>query len=147
MQVRLGITILKLCNVTSAVKLSMHVILLALTGWDCHSSIAGMRSRWIPAVVVIVLLGCLLCPFLESSDRNDNVFQNGNDTELSLAAFALCVAATYALAKSILLICQTFSVLRRRFRNPSSQWTGVFGIKAPLIALVSSSPPLSSLRI
>lgn len=99
-------------------------------------------------MVTAILLGCVLCPLLESDDPHDNTFRNGNDTESSVALVAMCVAATCALARAIAVIFQVFSKLKSRFSVCSAEPTAVFWDEPPSVPFVSNSPPaLSPLRI
>lgn len=97
--------------------------------------------------VVALFLGCLFCPLLEGRDPGDNIFQNGNDTESSLAILVACVALTYALARAVNVISQVFSELVPRIAACCVRWIAIFEIGTRPAPFLPSSPPLSSLRI
>ena len=60
-----------------------------------------MRSRASQIIVALILLTCLVCPFVEMFDYWDHTAQTGNDTEYALVVLALCVGAVYTLARLI----------------------------------------------
>lgn len=59
-----------------------------------------VRSRFIRAIVVLILLTCFLCPVLEMLDRWDNTLQTGQDTESTFVVIAVCAGAIISFAFS-----------------------------------------------
>ena len=60
-----------------------------------------MRSRAYRIVATVILVTCLVCPLVELFDNWDHTTQTGNDTEYALVVLALCVGATYSVARFI----------------------------------------------
>jgi hypothetical protein len=106
-----------------------------------------MRSRFLHAGIVFILVVCLVCPLVELFDHWDHTLQTGNDTEYTLVILALCVGVAYSfahfifksaqlcfLAKSVFASCLKNSL----FSAPSSFTLQLFD---------ATSPPPLPLRI
>jgi hypothetical protein len=64
------------------------------------------------ALVALALIGCVLCPFVETAIHwNGTIFQSGFDTESTVAILLLLLELAYGLARLVLVILPP--VLRR----------------------------------
>jgi hypothetical protein len=58
-----------------------------------------MTSKRFHLLVALVLLVCLICPFVEMAlNSNDNIFQTGQDNETTIALLLLFLELGFALA-------------------------------------------------
>jgi len=64
-----------------------------------------MRSRFLHAGIMFILVVCLVCPLVELFDRWDHTIQTGNDTEYTLVILALCIGAAYSFTRFIFKFC------------------------------------------
>jgi hypothetical protein len=60
-----------------------------------------MRSWASRIIAIVILVTCLVCPFVEMFDHWDHTIQTGNDTEYALVVLALCVGVAYSFARFI----------------------------------------------
>src|SRR5258708_7088912 len=60
-----------------------------------------MRARASRIIATVILVTCLVCPFVELFDHWDHTIQTGNDTEYALVVLGLCVGAAYSFARFI----------------------------------------------
>jgi hypothetical protein len=97
------------------------------------------------ALVALALLVCALCPFVEiASHLNGSIFQNGYDTESTLALLLLLLELSFAVGRLLVALLPRILKQLNRVRICSYRLTLAstnFGIVLPEI-----SPPLS-LRI
>jgi hypothetical protein len=102
-----------------------------------------MRSRASQIIVALILLTCLVCPFVEMFDYWDHTPQTGNDIEYALVVLALCVGVAYTLARLIVTLSPGLSSIKVGPNSPRLQGSLLSLIY--LIALDSaiSSPPLN----
>lgn len=75
-------------------------------------SMSIRTSRTFHALIALALIGCALCPFVETAIHwNGTIFQSGFDTESTIAIILLLVELAYGLARLVLVILPP--VLRR----------------------------------
>src|SRR6266849_2719970 len=106
-----------------------------------------MRSRSTTMIVTLVLAICLVCPLVDMFDYWDHAAQTGNDTEYTLVILGLCLGTSYALARAILGISGS---TRSKWAAATDCFLLTFsrGSLNPLVtALISASPPLTTLRV
>ena len=107
----------------------------------------AMRSGSPRIIVPLVLLICLVCPFLEMFDHWDHTLQTGSDTEYTLVLVALCVGFACSVARLV------FTASRRsgigvKILSEAGEFKTFVSIFRGGIQLASSiSPPLVRLRI
>jgi hypothetical protein len=106
-----------------------------------------MRSGFPRAVVTLILAICFVCPVVEMFDQWDRTIQTGNDTEYALVALALCVGASYTFARAVFRIIGSTRLQRAAARNGflPAFYPGLPDLIVE--ALISASPPLTTLRI
>jgi hypothetical protein len=61
-----------------------------------------MRSRTSRIIATVILVTCVVCPFVDMFDNWDHAMQTGNETEYALVALALCAGVAYSVARFIL---------------------------------------------
>jgi hypothetical protein len=102
-----------------------------------------MSRKAIHALLALILVICLVCPFVELAlGWHDSVFLNGHDSESTLAVLVLLFELVLAMASVFVRFLPGSQLIERfviRYRVLTSEFG--FGIILP-----SSSPPLS-LRI
>lgn len=57
-----------------------------------------VRSKFLRAVIALVLLACFACPILEMRDRWDHTLKSGQDTESTFVVVAVCAGAIISFA-------------------------------------------------
>lgn len=106
-----------------------------------------MRAGSPRIIVSLVLLICLLCPFLEMFDHWDHTIQTGNDTEYALILIALCVGFACSVAR-LVFTASARSGMGLRVLSEAVEFKSLLSIFRGGIRLASSkSPPLVGLRI
>lgn len=98
-------------------------------------------------IVTLVLLICLVCPFVEMFDRWDHTIQTGNDTEYALVLLALCVGVGYSVTR-FLFKASLRSRMDVKVLSKTAELKRFVFIFRGVIQLTSSiSPPPVALRI
>ena len=65
-----------------------------------------MRRRWIGVVISVILLACLVSPFVETAvHSNGNIFTSGQDNETTVALLTLCIALALAVSCLVWSFC------------------------------------------
>ena len=105
-----------------------------------------MRKRASIIIGATALAICLICPLLDMFDQWDHAFQSGTDSEYPLVILALCVGMAFALGRLILRISQDLPTSSIRYAIQSTFNPLSLLIRQTVLAIPSSSPPLS-LRI
>src|ERR1700730_2597269 len=105
-----------------------------------------MRSRASQIIVALVLLTCLVCPFVEMFDNWDHTAQTGNDTEYALVVLALCVGVVYTLARLIVTLSPGLSSISVGPNSPRLQGS-LLSLIYPIVLDSAISSPRLSLRI
>ena len=105
-----------------------------------HQRSQQFRRRAFHAIVAIILVVCVLSPYLESAvDLNDSVFATGYDTETTVAILMLLLELVLSLTNLLASVCRSVqlsapaAVVRNSFGTRESS----FGIR-----ISELSPPL-----
>jgi len=106
-----------------------------------------MRSRFLHAGIMFILVVCLVCPLVELFDRWDHTIQTGNDTEYTLVILALCIGAAYSFARLIFEFAQLRFLARTVFASCVKK--SLFSVPCGFTLLLfdATSPPPLPLRI
>ena len=64
-----------------------------------------MRRKWIGGVICVILLTCLVCPFVETALHSHGSLLNGHDSASIMAVLALCIALSLAAASVVWIYC------------------------------------------
>ena len=106
-----------------------------------------MRSRFLHAGIVFILVVCLVCPLVELFDHWDDTLQTGNDTEYTLVILALCVGVAYSFARFIFKSALLGFVAKSVFASCAQKF--FFSVPCSLTFLLfdATSPPPLPLRI
>ncbi len=103
-----------------------------------------MRSR---ATVTLILVICLICPFVEMFDRWDHTIQTGNDTEYTLVILALCIGVAYSFTRFISKF-YLFASAGEVVSNACAAKRLVFArLGSCFVSPIPLSPPALALRI
>jgi len=105
-----------------------------------------MRARASLITGAMALAICVLCPLVDLFDQWDHAFQTGHDTEYPLVVLALCVGASFALARLILTLSRKPLVTSIRFALQSALNTSR-GVMLPATVVPAPESPPLSLRI
>src|SRR5579864_6983642 len=63
-----------------------------------------MPRRWIAAFIGMFLLGCVVCPLLETTTHSNGSILNGQDSDCSVAVLALCIALTLVAVRIVMFV-------------------------------------------
>jgi hypothetical protein len=97
--------------------------------------------------MILVLAICFVCPVVEMFDQWDHTVETGNDTEYALVVVALCVGTAYALARAFLMIAgRLLSKNTYGSENAALCFSGCLLTSVERTA-ISTSPPITTLRI
>jgi hypothetical protein len=64
-----------------------------------------MHHRWIGVLISVILLVCLVSPFVEDAVHSNGTILDGQDNESTVAILALCAALALAVASLVLIRC------------------------------------------
>ena len=106
-----------------------------------------MKSRASRIAAALILLTCVACPVIDSFDTWDNALETGNETEYTLVFVALCIGASYSLARLFSDPCVLSCVSTRAFQFRRKRPAFFCGHAFVSLFLNGPSPPLLSLRI
>lgn len=102
----------------------------------------AMRRRWIGVLVCLILLTCLVSPFVEMAAHSNGSILDGQDNESTVAIVALCVALALAAASLVWIGCVAAAdeilLTRNVFR---------LNFTASVLVTVSGASPPLTLRI
>ena len=103
-----------------------------------------MRRSVIGVLVGIILLGCLLSPFVESAMHSDGTILSGQDNESTVALLALCIAFAVAVASFV----STYGggLFSEVLLLPNACRASASNVCIPCLDS-DTSPPLTALRI
>lgn len=103
----------------------------------------SMHRRWIGVLVCLVLLTCIVSPFVEIAVHSNGSILDGQDNESTVAVLALCVALAVAAASLVLVYCVGTNCEALALSHASS-----YGAFPTALATIDSgtSPPIA-LRI
>lgn len=103
-----------------------------------------MTRRRFHILLVLILVGCVLCPYAEFAiEWNQTIFDTGYDTESSVGVIALLLVLAFALA-SLLIRFPATTADKERLASPII----TLRLALDFIATVpETSPPPLSLRI
>jgi hypothetical protein len=98
-------------------------------------------------MVWVVLAACLVCPVMQMFDHWDHELNTGQDTESTFVVLALCIGATFVLARAVayvsgVLPLQAIRAVWTLFRCSLETLRG-FGA----LPFLAASPPPAILRI
>jgi hypothetical protein len=104
-----------------------------------------MRRRWIAAFIGIVLLGCVVCPLLETTTHSNGSILNGQDSDCSVAVLAFCIALTLVTVRVVLFVSTiVLTVIKGICEIACCPCEALNGTGAVFLSL---SPPSGILRI
>ena len=106
-----------------------------------------MKSRASRIAAALILLTCVACPVIDSFDTWDNALETGNETEYTLVFVALCIGASYSLARFIAAAGVIDCIETRAFQFHRKRPAFFCGHAFVSLFLNGPSPPLLSLRI
>lgn len=70
-----------------------------------HQSMTARTAKAFHALVGLILLSCALCPFVEIAlHLNGTIFQNGYDTESTLAVLLLLLELSFAVGRLLVAL-------------------------------------------
>ncbi|PYV82040.1 MAG: hypothetical protein DMG93_13310 [Acidobacteria bacterium] len=105
-----------------------------------------VKSRASRITAALILLTCVVCPFIDSFDTWDEALQTGNETEYTFVFVALCVGASYSFARFVLKPV-VLSLAKRGSCSFRQKFLYALACNLDLSFLDGPSPPLLSLRI
>jgi len=106
-----------------------------------------MRSRFLHAGIVFILVVCLVCPLVELFDHWDHTLQTGNDTEYTLVILALCMGVAYSFAHFIFKSAQLWFLAKSVFASCVKNSLFSAPSSFTLLLFDATSPPPLPLRI
>ncbi len=101
-----------------------------------------MRCRWIGVLICVILLACLVSPFVETAVHSNGSILDGQDNESTVAILALCIALALAVASLVWISCAG-----TRYENPLTLDVYRVSSNACVTSIDSGASPPLTLRI